>query len=280
MACRSHRARTTPPQAGPPRRGRSATSTSRNRSCGYGRRTTRSTAHTRCGGGCGGRASPRPGSPWSGWCANWASPACGAGAGSAPLCWAGTSPPRRPTAGRWPASRMWRPGAGLSTSLSPSTSAHGPSPARLELERRDAQAHQARPRCPPDGAVAARPGRAPARAGPGAPHRSLEPPQYTSFAFTAHLTGAGTGASFGTAGDAPGDALMEPAVGLYKAELIKTGGPWKTLADAELATAGYVDWFNSKRLHTAVGDIPPAGHEATSYAQTQPDPVAGACQPP
>jgi len=46
---------------------------------------------------------------------------------------------------------------------------------------------------------------------------------------------------------------MESAIGLYKTELIKKQGPWKTLADVELATAEYVDWFNTRRLHTAIG---------------------------
>lgn len=43
----------------------------------------------------------------------------------------------------------------------------------------------------------------------------------------------------------------------------------------ELATAEYVDWFNTRRLHTVLGDIPPAEHEAAYYAQPQPDPEAG-----
>ncbi len=105
--------------------------------------------------------------------------------------------------------------------------------------------------------------------------RPLELRQYVSFAFTAHLIEAGIDASIGTVGDALDNALMESAVGLYKTELIKKGGPWKTLADAELATAGYVDWFNSRRLHSAIGDIPPAEHEAAYYAQAQPQPEAG-----
>lgn len=58
-------------------------------------------------------------------------------------------------------------------------------------------------------------------------------------------------------------------------ELIKKAGPWKTLADVELATAGYIDWYNSRWLHTAIGGIPPAEHEAVSYAQTQPATEAG-----
>ena len=62
---------------------------------------------------------------------------------------------------------------------------------------------------------------------------------------------------------------MESAIGLYKTELIKRKGPWKTLADVELATAEYIDWFNNRRLHGAIGHIPPAEHEANYYAQNE-----------
>jgi hypothetical protein len=69
---------------------------------------------------------------------------------------------------------------------------------------------------------------------------------------------------------------MESAIGLYKTELIKRKGPWKTLADVEVATAEYIDWFNHRRLHGAIGHIPPAEHEANYYAQTGPGLLAGA----
>jgi len=49
----------------------------------------------------------------------------------------------------------------------------------------------------------------------------------------------------------------------------------KTLADVELATADYADWFNHKRLHTAIGGVPPAEFEAAYYVQIQPQPEAG-----
>jgi putative transposase len=141
------------------------------------------------------------------------------------------------------------------------------------LERRRAQARQAGARRPADGAVAAAPGRPPA--GPGLVHHSDAGSQYTSFAFTAHLLGAGIDASIGIVGDAYDNALMESTIGLYKTELIKPCGPWRSLADIELATAEYVDWYNTKRLHTAIGGIPPAEHEAAYYAKNQPQPVAG-----
>ncbi|WP_426570368.1 IS3 family transposase [Streptomyces canus] len=117
--------------------------------------------------------------------------------------------------------------------------------------------------------------RAGTTAGPGLVHHSDAGSQYTSFAFTAHLLDAGIDASIGTVGDALDNALMESQIGLYKTELIKPSKPWHGLADVELATAGWTDWFNNQRLHTAIGNIPPHEHETNYYAQHQPQPAAG-----
>ncbi|WP_435803713.1 integrase core domain-containing protein [Streptomyces mirabilis] len=106
-------------------------------------------------------------------------------------------------------------------------------------------------------------------------HPPVEPGQYTSFTFTAQLLDAGIDASIGTVGDALDNALMESQIGLYKTELIKPRKPWHGLADVELATAEWVDWFNNQRLHTAIGDIPPHEHETNYYAQHKPQPAAG-----
>lgn len=46
-------------------------------------------------------------------------------------------------------------------------------------------------------------------------------------------------------------ALMKSQIGLYKTELIKPPKPWHGLADVELATAEWGDWFNSDRRHPA-----------------------------
>ncbi|NUK35284.1 IS3 family transposase [Streptomyces lunaelactis] len=113
-------------------------------------------------------------------------------------------------------------------------------------------------------------------AGPGLVHHSDAGSQYTSFAFTAHLLEAGIDASIGTVGDALDNALMESHIGLYKTELIKERRPWHGLADVELVTAEWGDWFNNQRIHTAIGDIPPHEHETNYYAQHQPQPAAGA----
>ncbi|MER6817259.1 integrase core domain-containing protein [Spirillospora sp. NPDC000708] len=53
--------------------------------------------------------------------------------------------------------------------------------------------------------------------------------------------------------DALDTALMESAIGRYKTELIKPGGPWKNLTGVELATAEYADWYNTTRLHGEIG---------------------------
>jgi putative transposase len=100
-------------------------------------------------------------------------------------------------------------------------------------------------------------------------HHSDAGSQYTSFAFTTHLLEAGLDASIGTIGDALDNALMESTIGLYKTELIKPRRPWHALADVELATAEWIDWYNHQRLHTAIGNIPPTEHETTYYATPQ-----------
>ncbi len=52
--------------------------------------------------------------------------------------------------------------------------------------------------------------------------------------------------------------------------------PWHGLADVELGTAEWVDWFNNQQLHTAIGDIPLHEHETNHYAHHQHQPAAGA----
>ena len=91
---------------------------------------------------------------------------------------------------------------------------------------------------------------------------------YTSIAFTERLAAAGAQPSVGTVGDANDNALAESVIGLYKTELIKPQGPWRTAEQVELATLDYVDWFNHHRLFETCGDIPPAELEAAYYRQS------------
>ena len=63
------------------------------------------------------------------------------------------------------------------------------------------------------------------------------------------------------------NSLAESVNGLYKTELIRRQGPWRNVEHVELATLAYVDWFNQRRLHSELGNIPPAEHEANYYAR-------------
>jgi putative transposase len=101
----------------------------------------------------------------------------------------------------------------------------------------------------------------------GLVHHSDRGSQYLSIRYTQRLAEEGAVASVGSRGDSYDNALAEAVNGLYKAELIGRQGPWRTAEQVELATLAWVGWWNQRRLHGAIGDIPPAEHEAIYYRQ-------------
>ncbi len=72
----------------------------------------------------------------------------------------------------------------------------------------------------------------------------------------------------GSVGDSYDNALAETIIGLYKTEVIRRCGPWRTLEAVEFATLEWVDWFNHRRLLESIGDMPPAEKEQRYYQQT------------
>jgi transposase InsO family protein len=110
-------------------------------------------------------------------------------------------------------------------------------------------------------------------------HHSDAGSQYTSIRFTEHLELEGIAPSIGSVGDAYDNALMESVIGLFKTEAITTtlfhDGPYKTLADIEYATAGWVDWYNHRRLHGSLGMLTPVEYEQDHYAalSREPQPI-------
>jgi putative transposase len=98
--------------------------------------------------------------------------------------------------------------------------------------------------------------------------RPRESAQYTSIAYTDTLHDAGIHAFVGSVGDAYDNALAESFVDTFRTELI-ADRVWRTRSQLELAIVEYVAWFNSTRLHRALGDRPPAEFEALHAAQLQ-----------
>ena len=88
-----------------------------------------------------------------------------------------------------------------------------------------------------------------------------------SIRYTDRLADAGIELSVGSRGDAYDNALAESVIGLFKTEVIRRLGPWRSLEAVEFATLGWVDWFNHRRLLEPIGYVPPAEYEEAYYAQ-------------
>ena len=115
--------------------------------------------------------------------------------------------------------------------------------------------------------------RRPANRG-GLMHHSDRGSQYVSIKYTERLAEAGIEPSVGGVGDSYDNALAETINGLYKAEVIHRRGSWRTVEAVELATLGWVDWFNDRRLLEPIGDIPPVEAEERYYARVAETAVA------
>ncbi len=101
----------------------------------------------------------------------------------------------------------------------------------------------------------------------GLVHHSDRGVQYLAIRYTERLTDAGAICSVGSRGDSYDNALVESVIGLYKTELIRRRGPWRSFEQLELATARWVEWYNQRRLHSSIGDVPPAEFESTYYRE-------------
>ena len=98
-------------------------------------------------------------------------------------------------------------------------------------------------------------------------HHSDRGTQYLSMRYTERLADAGIEPSVGSRGDSYDNALAESVIGLFKTEVIRRRGPWRTLAAVEFATLAWVDWFNMRRVLEPIGYVPPAEYEARYYEQ-------------
>lgn len=98
--------------------------------------------------------------------------------------------------------------------------------------------------------------------------------QYLSIRYTERIGEAGTAPSVGSVGDCHDNALAETVSGLFKTELIRRRGPWRSIQPVEFAPLEWMDWFNQRRILEPIGDIPPAEAEALFYAEPETSAVA------
>ena len=95
-------------------------------------------------------------------------------------------------------------------------------------------------------------------------HHSDRGVQYTSIRYTQRLAAAGATSSVGRTGDSYDNAAAESLNSLYKKELIDTEGPWNGITDVTRATMDWVAWYNTERLHSYCGGIPPKEYEESA----------------
>jgi transposase InsO family protein len=74
-------------------------------------------------------------------------------------------------------------------------------------------------------------------------HHSDRGTQYLAIRYTERLAEAGIEPSVGSRGDSYDNALAESIIGLFKTEVIRRRGPWRTIDDVEFATLEWVAWF-------------------------------------
>jgi putative transposase len=92
-------------------------------------------------------------------------------------------------------------------------------------------------------------------------HHSDRGSQYSSGDFADALADHDILASVGSVGDALDNAMAESFVDTLKTELIRDR-VWRSRAQLELALVTYVGWYNNRRLHSSIGDLPPVEFEA------------------
>lgn len=102
-------------------------------------------------------------------------------------------------------------------------------------------------------------------------HHSDRGSQYLSIRYTERLAEAGIDTSVGSVGDSYDNTLAESVIGLFKTEVINFLGPWKSVNQVEWQTLNWVNWYNTERLHSAIGNVTPNEAEETFYASLNTD---------
>ncbi|MBU3994886.1 MAG: IS3 family transposase [Actinobacteria bacterium] len=103
----------------------------------------------------------------------------------------------------------------------------------------------------------------------GVIHHADHGSNYTAMVYTDRIDELGAVPSTGTVGDSFDNAMAEAINNLYKTELIRQQGPWRTVEQVELATLKWVWWWNNERLHGELDMRTPAEVEQAHYAEAE-----------
>lgn len=90
----------------------------------------------------------------------------------------------------------------------------------------------------------------------GLVHHSDRGTQYLSMRYTTRLDDTGIAPSVGSCGDSYDNAMAESIIGLFKTEVSRRRGPWRSVDAVEFATLAWVDWFNHRRPVSREGFLP------------------------
>ncbi|MGV9181792.1 IS3 family transposase [Arcanobacterium canis] len=99
-------------------------------------------------------------------------------------------------------------------------------------------------------------------------HHSDHGAQYVSLVYHERLAAAGISESTGSVGDSYDNALAENVNGSDKNELIHARS-WNDVLEVEIATFEWVSWWNTSRLHEALGYHTPAETETEYWILTE-----------
>jgi transposase InsO family protein len=100
----------------------------------------------------------------------------------------------------------------------------------------------------------------------GLTHHSDHGSNYMSLVYTDRIVELGATPLTGTVGDSYDNALGQAINGLYKTELIRPRGLWRTVEQVELATLEWVWWWENPRLNGELDYRTPNEIEAEYYA--------------
>lgn len=103
----------------------------------------------------------------------------------------------------------------------------------------------------------------------GLVHHADHGSNYLAVVYTDRILELGATPSTGSVGDSFDNALAEAVNGLFKTELIRRRGPWRTVEQVELATLEWVWWWNNARLHGELDYRTPVEVEKAYYSDEE-----------